>query len=479
MRLDDQSRAPTASINRSSPLLEGDDWLWLSFSLVLAVGLRANFVYYVNVDPTDGRLDDSVFYHSIASLLAKGAGYINPWLGVPDAPWPPAYPAALAALYKIFGEHVLLAKGLNIACAAVTVVLVYILARRIFDSRVAFLGALMLALFPGQIYFSTLVMTETMFAMVFLLILLLAQVWTVEQSHARWWQLAVLGLLVGLAALVRAEGLFLAGVLLLLWACTVRPWRGLLPYSGLLALGLVVALTPWTIRNAIQLDEFVPIRTNAGNTISAILDPGTGPAPAAFTDSQPVSESLKHYKSHPEDFPKLTWEKLRRLYQNDADAVRWIQAVHVPTPALWTFESQISQQEATRWTNLANGYFFTVGAVALAGLAYCLIRRNRASLVLVLAILGWSIIFSVINPEPRYHFPLGPIISILAAAFVIAGWDAVRAKQRSGGVALRPAAKAEPVAADRPQPAPTGRQGVRPRTPTANRSVRRRAPPAP
>jgi hypothetical protein len=232
--------------------------------------------------------------------------------------------------------------------------------------------------------------------------------------------------------------LFLAGILVLLWVCTVRPWRRLLPYSGLLAIGIVVALTPWTIRNAIQLHEFVPIRTAADDTISAILDPRTGPAPPTFTDSRPVSESLDYYWSHPAEFPKLTWKKLRRLYQDDADGVRWTQAMFVPSPASWTFKSQISEREARNWTNLANSYYYTVGAVGLAGAAYCLIRRNRASLVLLVPPLVWSLTFSFINPEPRYHFALGPIISILAAALVVAAWDALRVRWHSTGEALRP-----------------------------------------
>lgn len=435
------------SVGSSSPLLGGADLPWLMIALITAVALRLGWVLYVNVDPTDGRLDDSAFYDSAARFLARGAGYVNPWNGLQDASWPPAYPASLAVLYKLFGEHVLLAKLLNLGFAAVTIVLAYVIARHVFDRRTAFLGSMALAFFPGHIYFSTLVMTESMFGMVFLLVLLLALLWTID-SNARPWQLLTLGILVGLAALVRAEGLFLAGVLAVFWALTVRPWHRLLPHTGLLAIGIVLALTPWTVRNAIQLGEFVPIRTNTDTALSGVLDPDAGPG-TIFTEPQPASESLRHYAAKPWDFPRLAGQKLRRLYQDDADSIRWIQALHVPLPASYTFESPLNDREATRWTRLANGYFFTVGALALAAAAYCLLARLRASLVVLVAVAGWSFVFSIVNPEPRYHFPLEPLMSILAAALAVAVWDAVSGARRSADVNLPTTAAEASPAGDR------------------------------
>ncbi|MCH8808033.1 MAG: glycosyltransferase family 39 protein [Planctomycetes bacterium] len=168
--------------------------------MLVTVAVRALWVAYVNVDPNDGRLNDSVFYHNAAHLLAIGEGYQDPWGRGISAQWPPAYPLALAPLYKLFGWHMVLAKGLGIAFAAATVVVTYLLGRRIFDRRAALLGAALLAFFPGQIYFATLVYAEAMFALVFMIILLLTLEWTILRSEARWWQVLVIGVLVGAAA---------------------------------------------------------------------------------------------------------------------------------------------------------------------------------------------------------------------------------------------------------------------------------------
>jgi hypothetical protein len=59
--------------------------------------------------------------------------------------------------------------------------------------------------------------------------------------------------------------------------------------------------------------------------------------------------------------------------------------------------------------------------------AVCLLRRHRLSVTLIVPAAGWTLLFGFITPEPRFHFALGPVLAILAGAFAIFAWDAVRA----------------------------------------------------
>ena len=391
--------------------------------MVVAVGLRIVWVAYVNVDPNDGRFDDSVFYHRVGHLLAAGAGYVNPYDGDLIAQWPPGYPAALAVLYKLFGWHLLLAKGLNIAFAAITVALTYVIARRMSDRPVAYLGALILALFPGQIHFSTLVYAETMFSMVFMLVLLLAFVWTVQRPEARWWQVLLIGVLIGLAGMVRAEGVFLVLVLVALWAATVRPWRTVARYAVLVAIGATLAITPWTVRNAVQLHQFIPLRANASGAISRALDPDAVAPGIRRGDSKlSLADGLEYQLTHPWEIPAIAGRRIVRFYRNDSDGIRLILTPPVPARAL-DYERPLTEEAARRWRGLADRYFFAAGAAALVVMAWSLIRRDGTYLVLIVAALGWTLLFGFITPASRFHYPLGPVIAILAGAFLVLVWD--------------------------------------------------------
>ena len=70
------------------------------------------------------------------------------------------------------------------------------------------------------------------------------------------------GVLVGLAALTRTEGLLLLPfvALPLLW----RQWR----LAALAALAAALTVAPWTARNAITLDRFVPVSTNVDTVVA-------------------------------------------------------------------------------------------------------------------------------------------------------------------------------------------------------------------
>ena len=415
-----------------------------------AIGLRILWIAYVNVDPNDGRFADAVFFHNVARLLADGWGYVEPYGRTATAQWPPGYPAALAVLYKLFGFHLVLAKGLNIAFAAITVFVTYLIGSRIFDRRVAYIGALILAFFPGQIYFSTLVMSETMFAMVFVLVLWLALVWTIEGLEARWWQLLLIGGLIGVAAMVRVEAVFLGVVLVALWALLVRPWPRMARYSAVVALGAVLALTPWTIRNAIEFHEFMPLRVHASQAIAHGFDPEAVAPPIFQKIKFSVSEGLEYQITHPWQIPNMVRRRIARLYSNDSDAMRFIRdpGVYIvdQTPVAGSDDVELSfrrripfegppkryltDREMLLWRGLADRYFFAAGAAALVTMAVCLFKRERNSMLLIFAAVGWTLLFGLIPPSTRYHFALGPVVAILAGAFVIFAWDGARVARR-------------------------------------------------
>ncbi|MCH8065549.1 MAG: glycosyltransferase family 39 protein [Chloroflexi bacterium] len=404
-----------------TPLLTRADLPWLAFALLVAVGLRIAWVVYLNIDPNDGRFDDSVFYHNVANLLSMGVGYHDPWGHGETAQWPPAYPMTLAVLYKLFGWHLFLAKGLNIVIASATVILVYIVSKRLFDWRTAFAAAMVLAAFPGQIFFATLVYTETMFAMMFMLVLLLTLIWTIQQPDSRWWQVLLIGFMAGVVTMVRAEGVFLAIVMVVIWLLMVRPWRTVARYSALMVVGVVLAITPWTVRNAIQFHEFIPLRSNASDLIARQLDPDAG----TQGESRTIRRGIQYHITHFWEIPGFLAGPTRDLYAEDADAIVLMQKHPAPGQTLES-PQPLTDDTARRWSGLANRYFRVISLMALAGAGLCLLRRNRGSLVLIVAALGWTLLYANFNPLPRYHFPVGQIIAIFAAVFFIFAWDTAR-----------------------------------------------------
>lgn len=395
-----------------------DERLWTPFRagllgiiVLLAVGVRVAWIAYANVNPLDGRFDDSVFYFKAANSLAHDFSFRDPF-GRLTAAWPPGYPLVLSGVFATAGKHLLAAKALNVALSAATVVLTYVLGTRAFDVRVGLLAALLLALSPGHAYFTTLVLSDVLFGFGFLMVTALLVWWTIDDRRARWEQLLVLGVATGCLTLVRAEAVFLPIAFAVLWKVLLTGWRPALRYGAIFGLGFVLALTPWTVRNGLRFHEFVPLRENSHNALSNGLDRGYprrwdrygGPSP-------PLSETFGYIERHPWQLIPLQFEKLQNLYRDDSDGVYWLEYT----------KPLLTVSEARRWSLLADWYFYAIGACALFAAEVLLLRApGRRRGVFAYMVVAWTAIETITWPETRYHFPLMPLICMFAAWAV---WD--------------------------------------------------------
>ncbi|MFI5456687.1 MAG: ArnT family glycosyltransferase [Isosphaerales bacterium] len=230
--------------------------------ILLAVLLRAAVMVRGS-----GPFDDPDNYVPLAKSLATGAGFML--RGRPTAYRPPLYPLLLAPLISQGGNPSVLGIALlHLALGAGTVWLTAAAAKGSDLSRgqVA-IAALVTACDPVLVWQSRSVMTETPAA--FLIAASLAALCRLG------WRGPVLGGLgFGLAALCRPS--VLAGaVLTIAAALVVKPGepRLRLVRGGVLAVTLVIVLSPWVIRNTWVFGEPVWTTTHGGYTLALANNP--------------------------------------------------------------------------------------------------------------------------------------------------------------------------------------------------------------
>ncbi len=214
---------------------------------------------------------DGTFYQVVASRIARGLGYTWAW---PDgavtyaAHYPVGYPAILGGLYALFGPSPIWAMWLNALAGTVIVFCVHRLLARETSRRAALLAALAAALHPTLLAYTPAMMTELVSAS----LLVAGAAVAVSGSRrrtlsGRLGMLLALGLLMGLAVLVRPQQIVFAplfGALLLL---AQRPrfawWPALV--GAVVATGLAVACcAPWTLRNCNRMERCVFVSANGG-----------------------------------------------------------------------------------------------------------------------------------------------------------------------------------------------------------------------
>lgn len=226
-------------------------------ALLLALTLRGVWMLCVRPEP----IADYAFYFTRAIELGQGLGYR--YQGHPTAFYPVGTSLLLAGPLKWFGPTLEVALVLSLVAWGISVVMTYKLAELLSDARVAKVAALLVAIHPDFIAFSSLVASENFFIPLMLasLYLLCRSVLSVQP---RWGSVATAGALFGAALLVRSTGLILLPVLslLLVWAGR-RRWLAGVAQGALFAASVLLVLSPWVVRNATELGKPV-LTTNGG-----------------------------------------------------------------------------------------------------------------------------------------------------------------------------------------------------------------------
>jgi 4-amino-4-deoxy-L-arabinose transferase-like glycosyltransferase len=233
----------------------------LGFALTLAlVALLPRL--YVAVAWSREPVWDGHYYHFGAQRIAEGLGYSEDvWVGGQPVwrPWihyPVGYSALLAGVYKLFGSGILVAPLLNAVAGTLLAFVAYELARFHLGRRRACLAGALVALHPGLIAYSSLVMTEIVAAA-----LLTALGAVLLWYRGRTLGLIAAGLLLGAAVLVRP-----ASLLILPFALATQPGGALqrLRDGAILVAASALIVLPWTLRNCQRFDGCALVSSNGG-----------------------------------------------------------------------------------------------------------------------------------------------------------------------------------------------------------------------
>lgn len=178
--------------------------LWVPVWLLIGMGLRL-----VSFDRFPLR-EDEALYGSWARLIASGQ---DPMLERVAVDKPPFFIYSLADVFKWFGATTTVGRGLNEFCSLLALVLLWLLARRLYGSQTAAIALALFALSPFAISFASTMYVDPMLVAWLLLALLLA-------SYG--WGLGT-GLALGMAFATKQTGLlFIPLVLALLLAAPIR-----------------------------------------------------------------------------------------------------------------------------------------------------------------------------------------------------------------------------------------------------------------
>lgn len=416
--------------------------------LLLGLGLRVGEAW-------DGRAPvyDAQAYAAIAANLEEGHGFtVGPGATQPSSNYSPGLPLFVTGVYEATGGvHKRLARLVLAVIGALSVLFAYLLGRRLTatgkiqrtlksgpygDSNSAdaefwpaWIGALVVAIYPALLEYQGMLMGEPP-AATLLSGGVLAVLWAWDGGWARW---LLPGGLFGVLALVRPEYLGVAAlVAVVVFAREAKlDWRQSLLRAAVFLGALVVIIAPWTIRNAVALDRFVPISTGGGQVLFA----GT----YLPSDGDPEKVGAEVVAEHPELFVPQDAQRLRleqilaRLAEQrypsmetdkalsmmgkeqlgddiSEEPVEYADFVAKKVGRIWSHGPRDVMREPG-WKIL----HWALVALALLGLGVLAWRRRWEALLLGTILLAITAVSALLVASPRRVLVMVPLLAALAS----------------------------------------------------------------
>jgi 4-amino-4-deoxy-L-arabinose transferase-like glycosyltransferase len=398
--------------------------------LLLGLGLRLEEAW-------DGRAPvyDASAYAAIAANLDRGKGFTaGAGATQPSSDYSPGLPLFAAGVYELSGGvHEQLARVVLALIGSLSVLFAYLIGRRLSGPLAGLIAATAIAVYPALLEYQGMLMSEPL-AATLLAGSILAILWAWDRPSP--WRWLLPGALLGATALARPEYLGVA-VLLALVVFVRRAsldWRRSLARAAILLGGVVLVMAPWTIRNAIALDRFVPVSTGAGQVLFA------GTYLPSDGDPERVSEEV--LARHPELFapqearrlrleqilarlaaeryPDLETDKaLSRMGREQLwddvseEPLEYLDFLATKVGRIWSHGPRDVMREpgwqALHWALIALG---------LLGLALLAWRRRWEALLLGAVFLAISAICALLVASPRRVLVAMPLVAALAGVGV-------------------------------------------------------------
>jgi 4-amino-4-deoxy-L-arabinose transferase-like glycosyltransferase len=407
--------------------------------LLLLVALRVR-VGVVLATPNYVLRADPVDYERHALAIAHGR-YPRPAppLRGGTAYRPPLYPLFLGAVYGLApGDSRTAARLAQAVLGTVTVALAGLIAWQLAGARACLAALAIAALYPSLWMVGSALLSEVLLAPLVLGASAAALHFRLRDPRVRWMVLA--GLLAGLATLTRQN----AALILVPLLMAALPPRGrrrtAAAYAAVAAVLLSAALTvaPWTVRNAVALDRFVPVSTQDGFTLAGTYNDvaraqrrfpaawvpwysapenlrvirGTPPTEVDWGDAL-RSHAVAYAGRHPGYVAKVAWWNMRR--DLDAAGRDWVR-----------FDLGITA--TPKLVDLEMAGFWIAALLAVAGAFTSAARRAPRWLWVVPATM-LSTVFIV--GYQRFRAPVDPFVAVLAALGAVALWDRARSRRRA------------------------------------------------
>jgi 4-amino-4-deoxy-L-arabinose transferase-like glycosyltransferase len=423
---------PTQAVQRPAPHV-AERRRSLIMLAVIVVAFLAYGIGYAFAHPEAFTMPkgDGINYEVMVKQLLKTGVYAYRDK-VPNAAITPGYPVFLAGVYAASGKTTRptgdnggpyrLIYWLQLAFAAGSIVLTYLIGAELFGRTPGLIAAVLLALFPPMQQSALKLLTEPL-GMVLFLGYVYVQI--VAMRRDRWWQWLIAGLLFGAAVMVRPSFATVGIVPLLYVLVTRRDWRRWLVQAVLLAAGFALVVSPWVVRNVQVMHRPIVLADHTGDPLLAGIDPYhyelgwkyrySGPTYQDYMKHHPMA-SGPYAPAYDMTNDEYAMKALGKMFQeNPAGTIEWFTIGKLRSMFTRLWEGGTGPMATVTWATLIVMVSFGFMGIVLA------FKEERFRLLALMVAIGVATLLPFV-PEPRFVFGLMPLLAVLGAGVIYRAW---------------------------------------------------------
>lgn len=374
---------------------------------------------------------DTKRYEEVALSLISGGGFSTAQ-GEPAIQDGPIYSLFLAAIFSLFGHSLLAVRFIQGVVDSFTCLIIYLIALQMNQGkRVAILASAIAAIYPELVASCAFVLTETLFT--FLLSVSIFLLLRAMSKESKVW-IIISGLCFGIAALCRATAFFIPPFLLFSFLFFPNRKRNV-SLIAILTIATALTVAPWTIRNSLVFDRFLPVSIGLGGNLwigsylpwngdynyKDLSDKKEIEAELHLIDADQrlKEEAIRNIKGNPFGYLTLCVKKFGRFW------------LLVP-----------GSKEVLKGKSLIKGLLYTIHFLTLflfmLGLIFLSRNWTVPALSPLLMIFYFTFIHVILFAIPRYRIPITPFILVFAAAGLNYGINLLKSYSTSNNPTLPP-----------------------------------------
>lgn len=383
---------------------------WLITILLAGLAIRLGWGVYLAADQASlARLPDQQEYLELGRNLLAGEGlrFLDPRFNdVVLAFRTPGYPAFVA----LCGGNVRAIRAVQAVIDASSILATFLLARRWLTPGASLLAAGLVAINPYLIYFTGLILSESLFAA--MLIWGIALIARHNSTRTGWW---IGAMLLALSVLVRPSAILLPvclgiGATIATRGATPTPTRWVPPVGATMLILTGLILLPWAYRNWRVTGSWIWTTTNSGITLfDGFHADASGASDQRFVQTMPQLRSMNEIERD-----RYLGDAARRFIIENPRRSVLLAAVKVART--WS-PIPLSDEYGGNWkyVGAAMGYMLPFGLMVFLGLCFGSLPTSVKVFLLIPAIY-FTVAHAVSVGSLRYRIPADVPMAVIAAA---------------------------------------------------------------